>query len=92
MKNHFQSGDEVTPIDRNDPWHGLRLEIIDIQQEIAMVGERDFVFATDGRQIRMFKAFELRHWHASAHASKSVSNPMLGRGDRWEDWPEDIEL
>ncbi|MEW6732072.1 MAG: hypothetical protein AB1489_12160 [Acidobacteriota bacterium] len=91
MKNQFQPGDEVTPIDRSDPWFGLRLEIVDIQQEIAMVGERDFVFVTDSKTIRMFKNFELQRWH-NINQAKLAGNPMRGRGDRKEDWPEELEI
>ncbi len=92
MRHQFQPGDEVTPIDRNDVWYGLCLEIIDIQQEISLVGNRDFVFVTDSKSIRMFKNFELRPWHAHQQKSKQTTNPMLGRGDHREDWPEELEI
>ncbi|MBL8150378.1 MAG: hypothetical protein JNN15_10680 [Blastocatellia bacterium] len=63
MKTGFQAGDEVTPVDENDPWYGMRLEVVDIQQEVAPVGEKDFLFVTDSKSIRMFKHFELKYWH-----------------------------
>jgi len=92
VRTQFQPGDEVTPIDLSDPWFGLRLEIVDIQQEIAMVGERDFVFVTDNKAIRMFKAFELKHWRISSRTTQLNGNPMRGYGDRKEDWPEELDL
>ena len=92
MKTQFQPGDEVTPINRNDPWYGHRLEIVDIQQEIALVGERDFVFVTDNKAIRMFKNFELRHWRIGVRGLLLTGNPMRGYGESKEDWPEELDL
>ena len=95
MKNQFQPGDEVTPVDRNDPWYGQRLEIVEIQQEMAMVGERDFVLVTDSKSVRMFKTFELKYWQIAAAretGNRLSRNPMRGYGIRKEDWPEEIDL
>jgi hypothetical protein len=94
VKNQFQPGDVVTPIDRCDPWYGLRLEIVEIQQEIAMVGERDFVLVTDNKTIRMFKTFELKHWQLLPREAdlQLTRNPMRGYGMQRDDWPEEIEL
>jgi len=94
VRNQFQPGDEVTPVERTDPWYGLRLEIVEIQQEIAMVGERDFVLVTDSKSVRMFKTFELKYWPVSMRETGKglARNPMRGYGIRKEDWPEELDL
>jgi hypothetical protein len=94
VRNQFQPGDEVTPVDHSDPWFGLRLEIVEIQQELAMVGERDFVLVTDSKSVRMFKAFELKYWPVSMRGTDNrlTRNPMRGYGIRKEDWPEELDL